>query len=101
MGLSPPFPSTNLTRGLAARWLFRVPPAAKARFIYKHPCLLRDSNPGPTALQSASLSTIPDGRLFLIQNVDGGVRVHCFLGEDLLSPCTGGHTQACGGGIML
>ncbi|GFW82279.1 hypothetical protein TNCV_3817601 [Trichonephila clavipes] len=25
--------STNLTRGLAARWLFRVPPATKALYI--------------------------------------------------------------------
>ncbi|GFV81152.1 uncharacterized protein TNCV_3742131 [Trichonephila clavipes] len=25
------------------------PHAAKALYIYKHPCLLRDSNPGPTA----------------------------------------------------
>ncbi|GFX08533.1 uncharacterized protein TNCV_4170321 [Trichonephila clavipes] len=29
--------------------------AAKALYIYKHPCLLRDSNPGPTAQQPASL----------------------------------------------
>ncbi|GFS55643.1 hypothetical protein TNCV_131591 [Trichonephila clavipes] len=57
--LSPP--STNHTRGLAARRLFIVPPATKALYIYKHPCLLRDSNPGPTAQQSASLTTIPDG----------------------------------------
>ncbi|GFW09870.1 hypothetical protein TNCV_4251991 [Trichonephila clavipes] len=38
-------------RALAARRLFRVPPAAKALYIYKHPCLLRDSNPVPTASQ--------------------------------------------------
>ncbi|GFT25405.1 hypothetical protein TNCV_182321 [Trichonephila clavipes] len=36
--------------------------AAKALYIYKHPCLLRDSNPSPTAQQSASLTAIPDGR---------------------------------------
>ncbi|GFX50777.1 DUF4817 domain-containing protein [Trichonephila clavipes] len=42
-------PSTNLTRGLAARRLFRV----------QHPCL-RDSNPGPAATQSASLITIKE-----------------------------------------
>ncbi|GFY24378.1 uncharacterized protein TNCV_1014261 [Trichonephila clavipes] len=34
--------------------------AAKALYIYKHPCLFRDSNPVPTAQQSASLTTIPD-----------------------------------------
>ncbi|GFY24801.1 hypothetical protein TNCV_2689921 [Trichonephila clavipes] len=32
--------------------------AAKALYIYKHPCLLRDSNPVPTVSQS-----IPVGRL--------------------------------------
>ncbi|GFU37739.1 hypothetical protein TNCV_1466091 [Trichonephila clavipes] len=56
-------PSTNHTRGLVARRLFRVPPAAKALYIYKHPCLLQDSNPVPTAPQSASLTTTPVGRL--------------------------------------
>ncbi|GFV22596.1 uncharacterized protein TNCV_2077881 [Trichonephila clavipes] len=56
-------PSTNHTRELAARRLFRVTPAGKALYIYKHPCLLRDLNPVPTAPQSASLSTIPVGRL--------------------------------------
>ncbi|GFW72560.1 uncharacterized protein TNCV_3797881 [Trichonephila clavipes] len=34
--------------------------AAKALYIYKHPCLLRELNPGLTALQLASLTTIPD-----------------------------------------
>ncbi|GFX02546.1 hypothetical protein TNCV_728001 [Trichonephila clavipes] len=38
------------------------PHAAKALYIYKHPCLLRDSNLVPTAPQSASLTTIPVGR---------------------------------------
>ncbi|GFT51898.1 uncharacterized protein TNCV_1226201 [Trichonephila clavipes] len=40
----------------------KYPHTTKALFIYKHPWLLRDSNPGPTAQQSASLATIPDGR---------------------------------------
>ncbi|GFU47613.1 uncharacterized protein TNCV_2443351 [Trichonephila clavipes] len=31
------------------------PNATKALYIHKHPCLLRDSNPDPTARQSASL----------------------------------------------
>ncbi|GFY32290.1 uncharacterized protein TNCV_3557981 [Trichonephila clavipes] len=39
------------------------PPIAKALYIYKHPCLLWDSNPGPKAQQSASLTNIPDGPL--------------------------------------
>ncbi|GFT75480.1 hypothetical protein TNCV_4832921 [Trichonephila clavipes] len=34
---------------------FRVPHAAKALYSYKHPCLLQDSNPFPTAQQSASI----------------------------------------------
>ncbi|GFT26410.1 dynein heavy chain 17, axonemal [Trichonephila clavipes] len=62
-------PSTNLARRLAARRLFRLlngyleyPHAENAPYIYKHPCLLQDSNPGPTTQQSASLITIPDGR---------------------------------------
>ncbi|GFW11277.1 uncharacterized protein TNCV_3807971 [Trichonephila clavipes] len=33
---------------------------AKALYIYKHPCFLRDSNPGPTAKQPESLTTKPD-----------------------------------------
>ncbi|GFY02418.1 hypothetical protein TNCV_3502991 [Trichonephila clavipes] len=53
--------STHLVRGLVAHRHLRVPPAGKALFIYKHPCLLRDSNPGPTTQQSASLTTILDG----------------------------------------
>ncbi|GFW62226.1 hypothetical protein TNCV_4421151 [Trichonephila clavipes] len=51
--------STNHTRGLAARRLFRVPQCAKALCIHKHLCLFRDSNPGPTAPQQESLTTIP------------------------------------------
>ncbi|GFU06034.1 hypothetical protein TNCV_3395521 [Trichonephila clavipes] len=40
----------------------RVSPSReKALYIYKHPCLLRYSNPGTTSPQSASLTTIPDG----------------------------------------
>ncbi|GFT74049.1 uncharacterized protein TNCV_3707831 [Trichonephila clavipes] len=38
----------------------KYPYAAKALYIYKHPCLLRDSNPAPTAPQSASLTAIPE-----------------------------------------
>ncbi|GFV05175.1 hypothetical protein TNCV_223881 [Trichonephila clavipes] len=34
------------------------PHAAKALNIYKHPCLLRHSNPDPTAQQSAPLITL-------------------------------------------
>ncbi|GFW26231.1 uncharacterized protein TNCV_4422781 [Trichonephila clavipes] len=37
------------------------PHATQALYIYKHPCLLRGLNPVPTAQQSASLTTIPDG----------------------------------------
>ncbi|GFV56754.1 hypothetical protein TNCV_2539561 [Trichonephila clavipes] len=37
--------------------------------MYKHPCLLRDLNPGPTEQQSASLTTIPDGLLNAIRSI--------------------------------
>ncbi|GFT82355.1 hypothetical protein TNCV_4651461 [Trichonephila clavipes] len=46
-------------------WLdgyLKNPLAVKALYIYKHRRLLRDSNPVPTAQQSASLTTISDGR---------------------------------------
>ncbi|GFV86618.1 hypothetical protein TNCV_4184721 [Trichonephila clavipes] len=62
--------STNLTRGLAARRPFRKPPLRKGTTHYKHPCLLRDSNLGPTAPQSVSLTTVPDGR----QHVEDKIR---------------------------
>ncbi|GFS53993.1 uncharacterized protein TNCV_3762061 [Trichonephila clavipes] len=51
-------------------WLdgyLEYPHATKALHIYKHPCLLRDSNPVPTAPQSASLTTLSIGRL--IKNI--------------------------------
>ncbi|GFX25450.1 hypothetical protein TNCV_1998511 [Trichonephila clavipes] len=49
-GLGPPTSSlsTNLMRGLVSQLLFRVPQAGKALYIYKHPCLLWDLNPGPS-----------------------------------------------------
>ncbi|GFS86025.1 hypothetical protein TNCV_1220121 [Trichonephila clavipes] len=49
-------PSTSYTRGRP----FRVPPCREGT-IHLHTCLLRDSNPGPTAQWSVSLTTIPDG----------------------------------------
>ncbi|GBO34571.1 Transposable element Tc1 transposase, partial [Araneus ventricosus] len=42
-----------------------------------------------------------DGSRFLIHHVDGRVRVRRLPGKHLLNSCTTGHTQACGGGIML
>ncbi|GFV36150.1 hypothetical protein TNCV_1974861 [Trichonephila clavipes] len=54
---------TNLSReDLRLDGFLNYTYAAQALYIYKHPCLLRDSNPGPTAQQSASLTTILDGR---------------------------------------
>ncbi|GFW41120.1 hypothetical protein TNCV_3398961 [Trichonephila clavipes] len=53
--------TTNLMRGFEARRLFRVPHASKALYVYKDPCLLRYSNPDPTAQQSTPLPTIPEG----------------------------------------
>ncbi|GFW27952.1 hypothetical protein TNCV_768321 [Trichonephila clavipes] len=42
----------------------------RERLQHKHPCLTRDSssNPDPTAPQSASLTTIPDGRQTVMFN---------------------------------
>ncbi|GFW51047.1 uncharacterized protein TNCV_3593291 [Trichonephila clavipes] len=40
----------------------KCPHAAKTPYTYRHPCLRRDSNPGPTTQQSASLITITDSR---------------------------------------
>ncbi|GFS57397.1 uncharacterized protein TNCV_492391 [Trichonephila clavipes] len=40
------------------------PQTTKSLNIYKHPCLRQGSNPGATVQQSASLTAIPDGRLF-------------------------------------
>ncbi|GBN90008.1 Transposable element Tc1 transposase [Araneus ventricosus] len=42
-----------------------------------------------------------DESRFLIHHVDGCVRVRHLPSEQLLPPCTTGHTQAGGGGIML
>ncbi|GBN57043.1 hypothetical protein AVEN_7045-1 [Araneus ventricosus] len=42
-----------------------------------------------------------DESRFLIHHVDGRVRVRRLPVEQLLPSCTAGHTQACGGGIML
>ncbi|GBO34810.1 Transposable element Tc1 transposase [Araneus ventricosus] len=42
-----------------------------------------------------------DESRFLINHVDGRVRVRRLPGEQLLPSGTAGHTQACGGGIML
>ncbi|GFW52610.1 hypothetical protein TNCV_2391901 [Trichonephila clavipes] len=36
--------------------------AALAFFVYKHPCFLREANPGPTAQRSAALTTRPPFR---------------------------------------
>ncbi|GFW73609.1 uncharacterized protein TNCV_1540641 [Trichonephila clavipes] len=53
-------PPTSLPLPPATRedlWLdgyLEYPHAMKALYIYKHPCLPQDSNPGPTAWQSAN-----------------------------------------------
>ncbi|GFV57023.1 uncharacterized protein TNCV_2931461 [Trichonephila clavipes] len=56
-----PFPQTS-REDLGIDGYLEYPHAAKALYIYKHPCLLWDSNPGPTAPQSASLTSILVGR---------------------------------------
>ncbi|GBM24485.1 hypothetical protein AVEN_254003-1 [Araneus ventricosus] len=42
-----------------------------------------------------------DESRFLIHHVDGRVRVRRLPGEQLFTPCTAGHTQAGGGGIIF
>ncbi|GFU72208.1 hypothetical protein TNCV_509711 [Trichonephila clavipes] len=42
------FPIHNLTGGLAARRLFRVPSCRKGTKHFEHPCFLRDLSPIPT-----------------------------------------------------
>ncbi|GFV42041.1 hypothetical protein TNCV_1569081 [Trichonephila clavipes] len=42
-------PSTNLTRGLVARRLLKVPPCRENTIHLQHPCLLRDSKPRPNS----------------------------------------------------
>ncbi|GFV87887.1 hypothetical protein TNCV_781691 [Trichonephila clavipes] len=51
-------PSSKLTRRLAARWLFRVPPCRDGTFHVQASMPSLDSNPGPTAQQSALITTI-------------------------------------------
>ncbi|GFV02460.1 uncharacterized protein TNCV_1023881 [Trichonephila clavipes] len=55
-----PLPPTS-REDLRLDGYLEYPHAAKALYIYKHPCLLWDSNRDPTAPQSASLTTMPNG----------------------------------------
>ncbi|GFX31719.1 uncharacterized protein TNCV_4082431 [Trichonephila clavipes] len=55
-----PLPPTS-REDLRLKDCLEYPHAAKALYIYKHPYLLRNSNPGLKAEQSASLTTMPDG----------------------------------------
>ncbi|GFX36654.1 uncharacterized protein TNCV_580331 [Trichonephila clavipes] len=59
-----PLPPTS-REDLRLDGYLKYPHAAKALYIYTHPCLLWDSNPVPMAPQSASLTTIPVGRQHL------------------------------------
>ncbi|GFV56018.1 hypothetical protein TNCV_2266041 [Trichonephila clavipes] len=51
------------TRGLDG--YLEYPHATKVQYIYQHPCLLPVSNPGPTAPQLTSITTVPDRRRFV------------------------------------
>ncbi|GFW68626.1 arylsulfatase B [Trichonephila clavipes] len=49
-GLPPLFPfHQSHERTCGSTSILSTPHATKALYIYKHPCLLRDSHPGPTA----------------------------------------------------
>ncbi|GFT56193.1 hypothetical protein TNCV_129891 [Trichonephila clavipes] len=52
--------SSTTTREDLRLGYLEYPHGAKAQYIYKHPCLLRDLNPVPTAPQAASLTPRPD-----------------------------------------
>ncbi|GFT39882.1 uncharacterized protein TNCV_3286591 [Trichonephila clavipes] len=54
-----PFPPTT-REDLRLDGYLEYSHAAKAQNIYKHPCLLRDSNPSSTASQTETLTTIPE-----------------------------------------
>ncbi|GFY26956.1 hypothetical protein TNCV_930971 [Trichonephila clavipes] len=51
---------TNVSIGFVDLRLLRVTPAAKALYIYIHPCHIWDLKPGYTAQQSTSLTSIPN-----------------------------------------
>ncbi|GFS73700.1 uncharacterized protein TNCV_1457691 [Trichonephila clavipes] len=80
-------PSTSLLLPPTTREHLRLdvyleyPHAAKALYIYKYPCILRDSSPVPTAPQSASLTTIPVGRRNAIPYIKNALKSK--LGEIL------------------
>ncbi|GFS79211.1 uncharacterized protein TNCV_4408991 [Trichonephila clavipes] len=69
-----PVPLTSL-EDLQLDGYFKYPYAAKALCIKKHPCLLRDSNPGQTAPYSASLTTIPGGRRIIRNKIPPKMRM--------------------------
>ncbi|GFX99859.1 uncharacterized protein TNCV_258961 [Trichonephila clavipes] len=78
-----PLPPTS-RENLRLDCYLEYPPATKALYIYKYPCLLRDSNPGPSAQQSTSRTTIPDGWLKLtVVTVaeDASVKTHGFKSQ--------------------
>ncbi|GFT94304.1 hypothetical protein TNCV_4376091 [Trichonephila clavipes] len=56
------YPSTNFTRELAVRSLFRVPPCRKGTIHLQTSMLFRDLNPGRTTQQSVSLTTASGGQ---------------------------------------
>ncbi|GFS54903.1 uncharacterized protein TNCV_3576211 [Trichonephila clavipes] len=57
--------SPTSRKDLGLEGYLEYPYAAKALYIYKHSCLLRDSNPGPTAQQTVLLITMLDLRQLL------------------------------------
>ncbi|GFX22733.1 uncharacterized protein TNCV_4838701 [Trichonephila clavipes] len=63
-----PLPPTS-REGLRLDGYLEYPHAAKALYIYKHLCLLRDSSPVPTVQHSARLTTVPVGRHKLFSSV--------------------------------
>ncbi|GFV99510.1 hypothetical protein TNCV_5078741 [Trichonephila clavipes] len=56
-------------RRLVSRWLFRVPPCRKGTIHLQTSMRSPEFEPGPTAQQPASLTTIPDDRHQTVVNV--------------------------------
>ncbi|GFV40497.1 uncharacterized protein TNCV_1288991 [Trichonephila clavipes] len=75
-------PSSTSRKNLRLNGYLEYPHTAKALYTYKHPCLFRDSNPDPTAQQSASLTTIPDRRQLSASSVERLANQRLHLGRN-------------------
>ncbi|GBO01977.1 hypothetical protein AVEN_273698-1 [Araneus ventricosus] len=89
---------TLLDRGLCSRRLTRVPLLTKR---HRQLRLQWAREHRDWTMDEWKRVAWSDESRFLIHHVDDRVRVRRLPGKQLLPPCTAGHTQAAGGGIML